>query len=118
MSQKTIEANLRNVLLGDQPFALALFEYELQEHVDDYVQSKQNDDDKYFFVVTEHSNDVAMLVIDEHNTVHINEQARAVLQSLWRDAYTTNMHRLIPQIAQQLHAGFLFAAGVKVAGAA
>jgi hypothetical protein len=114
MSQHTIEVNLTNVLLKGHAFAQALFEYELQEHTNSYLQSKHADGDKYFFAITEHTNDVAMLVIDEQDTVHVNEQARAVLQELWRDAYTTNMQRLIPQIAQQLHAGFLFGAGVQL----
>ena len=55
-----------------------------------------------------------MLLIDEHDTVHINEDARTVLRSLWGDAYTTNMQRLIPKMAADLQAGYLSASGVKV----
>jgi len=33
MSKKTIAKNLKRVLLDDEPFALALFDYELKEHI-------------------------------------------------------------------------------------
>ena len=114
MSKKTIAANLKRVLLDDTPFALALFEYELREHIEEYLESKHTDGDRYFFAVTEHTNDVAMLLIDEHDTIHINEDARTVLRALWGNAYTTNMQRLIPKMAEDLQAGYLAASGVKV----
>jgi len=114
MSKKTIAANLKRVLLDDAPFALALFEYELQEHIAEYLESKHADNDRYFFAVTEHSNDVAMLLIDEQDVVHINEAARAALRALWKDAYVQNVQQLIPKMAQNLSAGYLSAMGVKV----
>jgi hypothetical protein len=114
MSKQTITRNLKRVLLDDAPFALALFDYELREHVEEYLASKHADDDRYFFAVTEHTNDVAMLLIDEHDTVHINEDARAALRTLWGDAYAQNLKRLIPKMMQDLTAGYLFAVGVKV----
>ena len=72
MSKKSIEKSLRKALLDDGPLVRALFEYELEEHVDAYARSKQTDGDKYFFAVTEHSNDVAMLLIDEGDQLHVN----------------------------------------------
>ncbi len=114
MRKKTIEKNLRRALIANGPLAEALFEYELEEHIDEYKQSKREDGDKYFFAVTEHTNDVAMLLIDEQDNVHINEDARTALRRLWRDAYTENMQFLIPQMAEELDAGYLFSAGVKV----
>ena len=114
MSKKTIAKNLKRVLLEDAPFALALFDYELREHIEEYLESKRTDNDHYFFAITEHTNDVAMLLIDEHDTVYINEEARAMLRTLWRDAYPKNIQRLIPKMVQDLSAGYLFAAGVKV----
>ena len=83
MRKKTIEKNLIKALLGDGPLAKALFEYELEEHIEEYLQSKHQDDDKYFFAVTEHTNDVAMLLIDEHDKVHVNVAARTILKKLW-----------------------------------
>jgi|SRR3970040_1826888 len=114
MRKKTIEKNLRKALLEDGPFAQALFEYELKEHIEEYTQSKRADGDKYFFAITEHTNDVAMLLIDEGDNVHINDEARALLKKLWRDAYTKNLHVLIPDMAEELEAGYLYTAGVKV----
>jgi hypothetical protein len=114
MSRKSIEKNLRKALLDDGPLARALFEYELEEHVDEYARSKQMDGDKYFFAVTEHSHDVAMLLIDAGDQLHVNEDARALLKKLWRDAYRKNLEVLIPQMVEELKAGYLFTAGVKV----
>lgn len=114
MSKKSIANNLKRVLLDDQPFAIALFDYELREHIEEYVQSKHEDADRYFFAVTEHSNDVAMLLIDEDDTIHINEDARTTLRTIWGAVYAENIQRLIPKMAQDLNAGFLFAAGVKI----
>jgi hypothetical protein len=115
MSKRSIAANLRRVLRYDQPFAMALFDYELREHIEEYLESKHRDNDRYFFAVTEHTNDVAMFLIDEDDTVHINEDARATLRALWRNAYAQNIQRLLPKMVQDLSAGYLFAAGVKVA---
>lgn len=114
MGKKIIESNLRKALLNNGPLARALFEYELEEHIEEYMLSKQEDGDEYLFAVTEHTNDVAMLLIDERNNVHVNEDARALLRRLWGNAYRKNLKVLIPQMAEELDAGYLFAAGVKV----
>ena len=113
MRQKIIEGNLKKTLLDDGPFVWALFEYELEEHLEEYLLSKQADGDKFFFAITEHTNDVAMLLIDESDKVHTNEAARTLLKELWNAAYRENIQKLIPHIAEQLDAGYLFAAGVK-----
>src|SRR5262245_55898861 len=113
MSQKKIAKNLKKTLLHDGPLVRALFEFELEEHLEEYVLSKQTDGDKFFFAVTEHTNDVAMLLIDEDDHIHINEEARALLKAMWRDAYEENIQLMIPRMAEQLEAGYLFTAGVK-----
>ncbi len=113
MRKKIIEKNLKKALLEDGPFTKALFEYELEEHIEDYIQSKRADKDKYFFAITERTNDVAMLLIDESDKVHINEEARALLRELWQAAYRRNLQRLIPDMARELDAGYLYVAGVK-----
>lgn len=114
MRKKTIEKNLRKALLTEGAFAQALFEYELEEHIGEYIQSKRADGDKYSFAITEHTNDVAMLLIDEGDNVHINEDARTLLKMLWRDAYKKNLQMLIPDMAEELDAGYLYVVGVKV----
>ncbi len=116
MRKKAIEKNLKRALIDNGPLTQALFEYELEEHTNEYRRSKREDDDAYFFAVTEHTNDVALLLIDEHDDLHINEAARALLKQLWRGAYKKNMQVLIPQMAEELDAGRIFTAGVKVRG--
>ena len=78
------------------------------------LEKRPNVGDEYFFAVTEHSNDVAMLLIDKGDQLHVNEDARALLKKLWRDAYRDNLEVLIPQMVEELYAGYLFTAGVKV----
>ena len=54
-----------------------------------------------------------MVLIEKSGQVYINEQARKKLQALWPVAYESNMKKLIPAFAQQLHAGELPINGVK-----
>ena len=117
MSKKTIEKNLIKALLNDGEMAYALFEHELEEHVNDFMKSKKKDKDDYFFAVTEHTHHVAMLLIDGGNKVHVNEEARALLKQLWpKLAYKHNMQILIPQMVDELSKGFLFVTGIKIQG--
>lgn len=114
MSQKTIKQNLKKALLDGGAFAQALFEYELEEHVEEYIKSKREDNDEFFFAVTEHSGDVAMLLIDKNDELHVNEDARALLEKIWRGSvYKSNIQRLLPDMAGELDKGYLFTAGVK-----
>ncbi len=115
MRKKIIEKNLKKALLEDGAFAQALFEYELEEHIAEYLQSKHADNDRYFIAITENTNDVAMLLIDENDEVHINEDARALLRELWQSAYRKNLRILIPDMAKKLDAGYLYTVGVQVA---
>ncbi|MBI5652179.1 MAG: hypothetical protein HZC40_17320 [Chloroflexi bacterium] len=101
-------------MLENGAFARALFEFELEEHIEGYTQSRHNDHDDYFFAVTEHTNDVAMLLIDDKDHLYINEDARAMLQKLWGKAYAGNIRKMIPGMASELDRGYLFIAGVKV----
>ena len=92
-----------------------LFENELEEHIDEYLKSKHEDSDDYLFAVTEHTNDVAMLLIDKDDHVYVNEEARALLKAFWqKSAYKHNMQILIPQMVDELSQGYLFVTGVKV----
>ena len=113
MRRTIIERNLKKTLLKDGSFARALFEFELEEHIGEYLQSKRADGDVFLFAVTEHTNDVAMLLIDEHDRVLVNEAARARLKVLWRKVYKSNLELLIPGMAQELDNGYLYVVGVK-----
>jgi hypothetical protein len=113
MSKKRIQQNLARALLQGVGFAQALYEYELAEHVEEYFQSKKQDGDLFFFAVTEHSGDVAMLLIDKDDVLHINEDARQRLLDYWPDTYVPNIERILPDMADQLAQGFLYSAGIK-----
>ena len=115
MGKETIEKNLKKTLLGAKRMSWDLFEYELEEHIEEYKQSKRADGDKFFFVVTENSNDVAMLLIDEEDRLYINERARLKLMLLWDKAYRHNIRTLLPKMVSVLDAGVVFSAGVKTA---
>ena len=78
------------------------------------MRSKQTDGDTYLFAITENTNDVAMMLIDESDQVHINAAARALLMKLWRGNYRRNLQHLIPDMAGQLDRGHLYMAGVKL----
>jgi hypothetical protein len=115
MTRKKIIDNLEKALLQDGHLELKLYQWELEEHVPEYLASKKKDKDKYFIAVTEHTNDVAMLLIDDKNRLYINEQARTKLKQFWKKSYVQNLQKLIPQIAQELHDGYVFITGVKEA---
>jgi len=114
MSEKTTEKSLKKALLENGPLAQRLFEYELEEHIDECRLSKRESHDTYFFAVAEYRNEVAMFLIDKDDHLHVNEDARALLKTLWRDSYKINMQRLIPDMAGELEAGYLYTAGVKI----
>ena len=103
-------------MLNDGAMAYALFEHELEEHVNEFMKSKKQDKDDYFFAVTEHTNDVAMLLIDEKNKVHVNEKARAKLKKYWEESYEHNLKIMIPHMVDELSQGFLSVNGVKIEG--
>jgi hypothetical protein len=55
-----------------------------------------------------------MFLIDKNNQLHVNEDARALLEKIWRGAvYKSKIQRLIPDMAGELDKGYLFTAGVK-----
>ena len=116
MTAKNIEKILQQTLLHDTAMQYGLYEYELEELLDELQASLAADQDDYIFAVTENSGHVAMVLIEKSGQVYINEQARAKLQVLWLSAYTSNMKQLIPVFARQLHQGELPINGVKTVG--
>lgn len=114
MSIKKTESNLQKALLKNGTLSKKLFDYELNEHVDSFITSKIKDQDEYLLVVTEHSNDVAMILIDKNDDLFVNYEARTKLQSIWRKyAYSRNLKLLIPKIASRLNEGSIFECGFK-----
>ena len=58
MTTKKIEKLLSQVLINDKDMAHKLYEYELEELLDEWKLSMVKDNDAYFFAVTENSGDV------------------------------------------------------------
>ncbi len=113
MTARAIRQRLEQALLRDGPMRDELYAFELEGLVDDLKASMAQDRDEYIFAVTEHTGDVAMVLVEQSGDVHINEQARTKLQALWPAAYARNMQRLIPTFAKQLHGGAIPINGVK-----
>ena len=109
-----IRRNLENALIHNREMVLSLYEYELKELISEFKESLKKDNDDYIFAVTEHDNDVAMVLIDKQGKIYINEDARNKLKTLWKEPYLSNMQRLIPQFAKQLVKNEISVNGVKV----
>ncbi len=116
MTVKNIKKLLEQTLLHDGAMQYGLYEYDLEELLDELKSSLAEDKDDYIFAVTENSGHVAMVLIEQSGQVHINEQAREKLQALWSAAYESNMKNLIPAFAKQLNEGELPINGVKMVG--
>jgi len=114
MAAKKIKKLLEQALLHDGEMQYGLYEHELEELLDELKASLAKDKDDYIFTVTENRGHVAMVLIEKSGQVYINEQARERLKALWPAAYESNMKRLIPDFAKQLHEGELPINGVKV----
>ena len=113
MTVKNIKKPLERALLHDGEMEYGLYEHELEELLDELKSSMAQDKDDYIFAVTENSGDVAMVLIEKSEQVHINEQARERLKALWPAAYESNMKKLIPAFAKQLNEGEIPINGVK-----
>ncbi len=114
MSKLTTEKYLVRALLDNGVMSKALFEEELQDQMEEFMKSKKEDQDDFFFAITERDNQVAMLLIDEDDNVHVNQEARAVLQAHWqKSVYEETMLELIPQMVEELDAGYYFVTGLQ-----
>jgi len=114
MSKMTTEKYLVRALLDDGAMSKLLFEEELQDQTDEFLKSKQEDGDVFFFAITERDNHVAMLLIDADDKVHVNEEARAMLKTFWqKTVYEDNILMLLPQMVDELNEGYYFVTGVK-----
>ena len=112
LARKRIEQLLRKALLDDGEMVYELYEYELEENYDYWIASMKRDKNNFILAVTEHSNDVAMALVDKDDGLFVNEQARDKLKELWLDQYTNNVEKLIPYWAIQLAAGSIPLMGV------
>lgn len=117
LQQKAIENRLRKALLENGEMHHALYEYELEEHIDYWYAGLKADKDEFVFVVTENTGHVAMALIMPDKTLYINEEARAKLNQFWPKTYHTNLTRLIPKMAADLAGGDIAVNGVKTVAA-
>ena len=113
MASKKIEKLLKQALIQDGEMHYRLYEYELEELLDELKSSLAKDKDDYIFSVTENSGHVAMVLIENSGQVHINEEARGKLKAFWPATYESNMKKLIPFFAKQLNTGELPINGVQ-----
>lgn len=113
MRKKSTEKLLEKALLHGGEMQRDLYEYELEEMLDELKSSMTQDKDDYIFAVTENDGDVAMVLIEKSGQGHINEQARERLKAMWPAAYESNMKKLIPAFAEQLSEGEIPVNGVK-----
>jgi len=118
---KDLKKVLENALLKEGKMEYSLYEYELEELLDDFKESLLEDNDDFLFAITTHKNDVtghedtAMVLIEPSGTVHINELARDKLKEEWKGAYEGNMKKIIPDFAKQLYEDNIPVNGVKAA---
>lgn len=115
MKKRKIANALRKALLQDGKMERALYEYELEEHIDYWYEGLKSDCDEFVFAVTENSGDVAMVLITEERTIYVNEEAREKLSEFWTKAYKNNINRLIPMMAEDLANDIISVNGVKTA---
>ena len=116
MTTKNVEKRLKHTLIHDGEMQYELYEYELEELLDELKSSLAKDKDDYIFAVTENRGHVAMVLIEKTGQVYVNEQAREKLKALWPAAYESNMKKLIPAFAKQLQEGEIPVNGVKTVG--
>ena len=113
MTAKKIAKLLEQALIHDGEMQYELYEYELEELLNELRSSMSKDKDDYIFTVTENSGHVAMVLIEKSGLMYINEHAREKLKSYWPAAYESNMKKLIPAFAKQLNEGEIPINGVK-----
>ena len=94
MTAKNVEKLLKQALIHDGEMQYGLYEYELEELLDELTLSLAKDNDDYIFAVTENSGHVAMVLIEKSGQVHINERAREKLKALWPAAYERNIREI------------------------
>ncbi|GAL93372.1 MAG: hypothetical protein DWQ51_06685 [Microcystis wesenbergii TW10] len=114
MKKRKIANTLRKALLEDGKMERALYEYELEEHIDYWYEGLKSDRDQLVFAVTENSGHVAMVLITPDKTIYVNEEAREKLAKFWIKAYENNINQLIPMMAENLANDIISVTGVKM----
>jgi hypothetical protein len=114
MKKRKIANTLRKALLEDGKMERALYEYELEEHLDYWYEGLKSDREQFVFAITENSGHVAMVLITPDKTIYVNEEAREKLAKFWIKAYENNINQLIPMMAENLANDIISVTGVKM----
>ena len=94
--------------------SVALYEYELFEHIAYWYKGLKRDHNEFVFAVTENTGDTAMVLITKKKKLYVNEVARDKLFELWGSAYKSNLELLIPLMAKELANDIIAVNGVSV----
>jgi hypothetical protein len=113
LNTKKIESLLAKALLKNGKMAYSLYEYELEENREYWLNSLVQDRDDCIITITEHSGDVAMALLHKVDGLYINEHARKKLKELWLDHYEDNIKNMIPLWAAELSSGSIPLIGMK-----
>ncbi|MEA5573460.1 hypothetical protein [Calothrix sp. UHCC 0171] len=112
---KEIEKLLRQALLDNGKMEYALFEFELEEHIDYWYKGLKRDKEELVFAVTENRGYVAMVLITKKKDIYVNQEARTFLMEQWEgEVYRKNMEILIPMMSKELANDILAVNGVKI----
>lgn len=119
MTKNQIKKALEDALFKDGKMEAGLYQYELEEIVEDLKVTLLEDNDDYIFALTVHTNDVtqqqdtALVLIEKSGEVHINEAGREKLKAIWEGGYTAKMRSILPDFLQQLYNGEIPINGIK-----
>lgn len=111
------EQALERALLEDGDMDQDVFDRDLEVRLGDLQASLEEDGDHLIFSVSEIEGAVAMVLIEKSGKVHVNEHARDQLKAVWKTHFRSNMKRMIPGFASEIHEGLVPLCGLKIADA-
>ncbi len=113
--EKQIKNILHKALLLNGEMKIALYKYELEEHISYWKDGLKKDKEDFMYAVIEHSGDVAKLLITNNDELYINEEARNKLMQLWQKNYQKNIEMFLPFMAKELAKNIISVTGVRIA---
>ena len=104
---------LTTTLLLDGKMDYELYEFEIEEHIEEFTKEMHTDKDEYVVIITEHSGNVAMALITKENKLFINKMARKKLKECWLKNYENNIKLFIPDMIDMFKNNNLWVSGIK-----
>lgn len=114
MGTREISRALRKALLKNEPMSLALYQDKLVEHIDEWYEGLNADQESLAIVLTARDEEVAMVMIDQDKNIHVNEEAKDKLLKMWTKNFTKNMQFLIPGMADHINEAVFSITGITV----